>query len=206
MIKILINSVFIFALLSSTSISNADWNQVKQTHNVKLFRSTLEADQYISRIEAEVNAPLQTLIDVVKDPNACNKWLYRCQTAHHISQTDDANLYLYYVRDYPFPLKDRHGVLQIQVEHQSNGEFVLNLELRKNMTPEESTLVIPETFKAQIRLAKITDDKTKVYLEHQLNPGGKIPNWLKQSIHEEFPFNSMLGLIESAQSRRHTNH
>lgn len=202
MIKTLINCLLIIASSFLPNLAAADWELVKESHNVKLFRSAAEADQFTSRLEAEVNTPLQSLIDTIEDPDACSKWLFRCQTAHRISETDDAHLYTYYVRDYPFPLKDRHGVLEITKSYQENGEFVMNMRLQQDMTPEESTLIVPDIFLAKIRLIKMAAGKTKVYLEHQLNPGGKVPDWIKKSIHEEFPFNSMLGLIESTQSKR----
>lgn len=202
MIRIFKNCFLIFSFTFFPSLSFADWELVKESHNVKLYRPTAEADQFISKIEAEVNTPLQSLIDVIEDPDACNKWLFRCQRAQHISKTDSDHLYTYYVRDYPFPLKDRHGVLEITKGLLDNGEFFMTLELQHNMTPEETSLVVPDTFKAKIRLIKVADNKTKIYLEHHLNPGGKVPNWLKKSIHEEFPFNSMVGLIESAQGKR----
>jgi hypothetical protein len=202
----LIKYLALIGLSLITTLSWASWDLVKESHNVKLFRSTAESDQFTSRIEAEVNVSIETLKEVIEDPNACDMWLFRCQTAHHISKTDDDHLYLYYIRDYPFPLKDRHGVLQLQTTQETNGEFVLTFQLRQSMTPEESTLIVPDLFSAQIRLVRLDENRSKIYLEHQLNPGGTIPNWLKKSIHEEFPFNSVLGLIESAQSKRLEHH
>lgn len=202
MLKTHAHKLLIFPLLLLWSICHAEWELVKQESNVKLFRSSLESEQFSSRIETEMNTPFNTVVNIVTAIDACSQWIYRCQTAHRISRTDDNTSYLYYVRNYPFPMESRHGVIQIKTRYQADDHFLMMFDLRKDMTPEDVNFIIPETFSAKIWVRKITPTTTKVSLEHSLNPGGEIPDWLKATIHEDFPFNSILGLIESAKTHR----
>lgn len=191
---------FIVLGLLSTQAA-AEWKLTKESQNIQLYRSVNTSDEFTTLIKAEINVPLETVVHVLDDPNACQKWLYRCQSTRHISETEAHDHYTYYVRDYPFPLKDRHGVLQINKGYQEDGKFEMTFNLVHRMTPEDSTLIIPEQFTAQMRVQQKNSTTTSIELEHTLNPGGKIPNWLKKSIHEEYPYHSMHKLLESSLKR-----
>lgn len=196
-----LTAAFIACASLSSINAHADWEVAKEDHNIKLYRSVHDEHKFTSIIEASVSAPLETIIEVLEDPNACNQWLFRCQTARHINPSDSQHLYTYYVRDYPYPLKDRHGVIEISKSYSDESHFKLTFKLMPSMTPEDNTLIIPDAFDAVVLLTR-KDNKTHIKLEHNLKPGGNIPSWLKQSIHEEFPFQSIQGLIQSAQKRQ----
>ncbi len=202
MMKPIKNLTLLLTFTLSTLISGltyAEWTLIKDERKIQLFTSNHPEHTYTSRITAHVAAPMASIIEVLEDPSACKNWLFRCQTAQRISEEKSNHLYTYYVRDYPFPLKDRHGVIEISRDFNKSGDFELTMKLVPSMTPEDTTLIIPETFEAKITLRKTSNNTSTLSLEHKLNPGGKVPSWLKKSLHEEFPFNSIQGLIESAQ-------
>ncbi|GAA3911694.1 START domain-containing protein [Litoribacillus peritrichatus] len=190
------------ASLSGAVFADSEWKLTKEQDNILLYTSDNSEHTYATRIEAVIPAPLEAIVDAIEDPEACSDWLFRCQTAKTINQKESAHQYTYYIRDYPFPLKDRHGVIEISRSFNDLGQFVLNLKLMPTMTPEDTTLIVPEQFEASITLTKTSQTHSTIILEHRLNPGGKIPAWLKKSLHEEFPFKSVRGLIESAQRKQ----
>jgi len=187
-----------------------DWYIVKQdnTRHITTYAKNEEGKSVRSfKIEAEVNASLATLASIHFDIANIKKWYWETLESRLISKVSETE-YLYYMQFRAPLVADRDVVLRAQIEPFQKDVHPYML-LRLRAVP--STLAVPDkivrisAFDLDIKFTPLVNGKTKVEAEGYIDPSGGVPSWVFNTVQQQAPYSTMLGLYRMTQKAEYAH-
>ena len=201
----LFKTIMLFSTLFSLAFASAeDWELIKDEDGIKVYTRTI-ADSKIkeSKGVTTIRAPLDSILGVLNDTDACPKWVRNCKDPLKLRDVSFNEGYIYQVINFAFPVKDRDLILHSKMTHNPVTKAV-NIQLTS--IPD----YISETKNVRIKksagfyfINPISDNIYEVTWQHHTEPGGGIPNWLVNKLIVDTPFNTLRNLRSIVQEEKY---
>lgn len=191
-----INPYFLFITLCAFLLSSFtfdEWRLVEAKEGISVFHKVDSSKKSWTKLETEINAPINKILDFTADIENFTNWVYACNEARTLEQRDNVTYY-YTVTDLPYPLSDRDIIIKRVVDY------------NKKTGVYKSTSTVDDTHKIKSDHVRITEyagfwsfipispTRTKLVYEVHVNPGGNIPVWIQDMVSTKGPFKTMHSL------------
>lgn len=186
-----------------------DWYIVKQdnTRHITTYAKHEDGKSIRSfKIDARVDASLETLAGVHFDIPNIKKWYWETVESKLISKVSDTE-YIYYMK-FNTPLApDRDVVIRAKIEpyRDSHPYMVLHLRAAPSLTaiPEGVTRI--SAFDMDIKFTPLVNGQTQMDAEGYIDPSGNLPAWTVNLFQRQAPYSTMLGLYRMIQKPEYAN-
>lgn len=199
--------LFVVALLSWPSTVFAEqWDHVDQIDGVDIYeRDAQVLGDVAFRGVTEVDVHIGEIIPVFVSAEERSHWVYELADQRPLDRPDEQGLAWserYWARiDMPFPTTDRDFVFHADYEIHPD-ERVVTAELRSvdddRMQPQ-ACCVRAESITRYRLEAVAGQPRTRLEVAVETDLGGRIPGWISRQAREEWPVETLNGLVERAR-------
>jgi hypothetical protein len=197
-------AVLVTILLALSFNANAEdqWVLKKDSDGVKAYLlSDSGSDLITYKGEVEINAPLEVILEVLKDTPSYTQWYYNLKESKLIkaNKSRSENV-MYMVIHLGWPTSDRDFIIfATQLGDPKNGEVTFAMDcITDEIIPKKEGLVRVKRLNGGMYLKKVDKNRTAVTLVMKSETGGSIPVALARLFATDAPFNTMKGLRKIA--------
>jgi hypothetical protein len=191
--------------------SKAQWTEYKNNDGIVGYEHTVQKSKYLeSRAETIINAPIEVVLEVLKDIPSYPQWMYNCVEAIQLKQEGELKRVLYIAQDTPLGWPDRDAIIEaLTIENLDNGAYIITLRSIDNYpfkhpqkeTSEKRQRMIE--FRGLWTLQMIDRKQTKVSYSVYTNPGGFAPGFIVNSEIRKVSFMTLKGMITRAKEDKY---
>lgn len=197
--KLLINLLFTFLIISSGFAQNADdWKLARNQEGVKIYlRSVKDARTKEVLGLTQVAATLGALVSMIKDPENHYTWIYANKEARFLKIISDFEWINYKISEAPWPERSSDLITHVKLEQDPDSYAV-------RIVSEGWPDYIPAN-KNYDRIAKLkslwvftpkSNGIIDIRFELSIELGGGIPPWLVNIAIDKGPYNTLLNIAE----------
>ena len=188
--------------------SDYDWNKVRDEDGVQIYTKKYQHDDIDSfKSIITINAPIDSILAVIIDLNACSDWVHRCKKSILLLRKSFSECYHYQVQIFPFLIQDRDFILHSRiVRSNKSGAILIHMNAVTNFCAQNhylcqsiggtSHLIRIKHSHGYYLLEPLQNNVTRVTWVQHSNPGGDIPSWLINLMIQEMPYKTLLALKE----------
>jgi len=190
--------LIILFMLASSSLSLAhelidgvNWHFKKEVNHIKVFDASVENSDYKAVLaETLVEADIATLINLLRTPQMCSKWVYRCQSSVLYSQDSNTDV-VYTTSKMPLIIEDRDVFAKITWNKDPVTHIVLGVGHAINGLPEEQNYIRIKNATMIWELTPLYNGNTIVKSYVHVNPGGDTPAWITNMLSINIPIKTL---------------
>ncbi|TXB62956.1 hypothetical protein FRY97_11485 [Phaeodactylibacter luteus] len=175
-----------------------DWSLKRDTDGMQVYLRDVPGSPIKQiKIEATLNASLDAVVSVLKDIDAYQEWIYKCQSAKRLQPSTQNSSHYYCRVDFPWPMSDRDFIAKSKLWQDENDRTVyIEVEgLPNDREPVQDVVRIPE-LKISYALKPLPNEQVQMtYILHS-DPAGDIPTWLVNMVVDNGPLNTVKGMRE----------
>lgn len=198
-------AVFVLMQYASIISANENWELKKQASGISVYtRDVPGSDIREFRGDIEIAAGLNSLMAVLDDTEGFCKWMHNCSVAKLIYKPSLLERYQYLVNDFPWPASDRDMLLRNDIS-QDPVTGVVTVALTAvplSELPDAQQVAVPnnddlrrvERLQGFFELTPISNAKSKVRFQLHMDPAGRLPASLVNSLIVDNPFETLQGL------------
>ena len=191
--------IYSFLLLVATTFVDLDAQQykfVESMNGIDMFTKVEpEGNERWTKLVTEIDAPIETVTAFTGSVSNLSSWVYACDRVELIQE--DANETIYYlVSDMPYPMTDRDVIIRKEITRNEDLSKITSVSENFTLIEKKSSLVRIPRFKTIWQFEQLPSGKTKVTYEVSADPGGSIPNWVKDRFEYYGPLKSLENLKE----------
>jgi hypothetical protein len=194
----------------SEKSAEGPWKQYKSEDGIIGHERTVQRSKYLeTRAGTVINAPMEVLLEVLKDIPAYPQWMYKCKEAVPLKREGKAKRVLYFAQGVPLGSPDREAVIEaITVADYDKGACVTTLHSidhpyqhpKKEHGHERMRMI---EFSGIWDLQMIDRNRTKVIYTAYTNPGGFSPGFVTNRVIRKVSFRSLKGMITKAEEQKY---
>ncbi len=197
-----------FFFLCTSLFAQTQWQEVKNSHGIKVLTrptegSPLDEFKGITIVEA----PLEVIVEVIRDVDAQPEWMADCIEARVIKKFNDNDYLVYSMNRAPWPVSNRDVVVRSKgTVDKANGKVTIIFKaLKDSSVPIRSGVVRMTDLLGQWHLKKLSLSKTEVVFIIRANPAGHIPASIANITSKEIPFKTLQNLKKMAKKEKYIN-
>jgi hypothetical protein len=199
------------ARVDASNQTNGEWRQYKDEGGIIGYEHNVEKSKYLeTRAETVIEAPVEVLLEVLKDISSYPQWMYKCKEAVLLRQENKLKRVLYFAQDAVFGSPDRDAVIQaISVEDLDSGAYITTLHSidnhpyqNPNKENDKKRTRIVE-FRGKWHLQMLDRNRTRVVYTSYTNPGGFAPRFIANGVIRKVSFESLKGMISKAKEHKY---
>jgi hypothetical protein len=157
------------------------WVQIAEQDGVRVEQADFASGEPPRfRGTTELEAELYEVLPVILDDSQHTQWMPGCLESRTLRRDGPISRYVYTRSDLPWPLADRDAVLRSRVVMVREGaEFTTPFETAEDasMPPMRGAVRVP-LLRGSYRFEALPGGRTRVELEVQMDPGGRIPRFV----------------------------
>jgi len=191
-------------VMSSTADAKGKWEKVGKNDGVAVskmevkgsdlmaFRGVIVSDVHIGKVMA-----------AFVDESQRSKWVDRYHTHETFKKTDRLQVYRIHFK-LPIPISDRDYVLNSELfpNPEKKTVTVKIKSVKHPKAPENDCCVRAEAKRTFYKFEALEGGKTRLTVEVQTDPKGMLPDWLINSIQEDWPSKTLNALIKQAKTQK----
>lgn len=179
------------------------WLLVKDdvVHNIKAFAKQEDDKKFRTfRVEAIMDAPLETVARVQFDVDNIKKWFWSTSESKLLKKVSDREFYYYQVYRTPL-VPDRDVILHAVIDPYTPQKGYMGYKI--NAVPDymekRSGLVRMAAHEINFRFTPLDKDHTKLEFEGYIDPSGVSPAWAINFYQRKSPYISVIGMQRMIQ-------
>ncbi|MGC9325265.1 MAG: START domain-containing protein [Desulfomonilia bacterium] len=179
--------------------AEGEWVLKKDEEGIKVYTRTVEgSDANEFQGIADIDAPLDVILEVFKDIPSFPQWYGFCKDIRQLKQDTETHRVIYFVLETPWPVKDRDMVIDVveDVDKQAGKALITMNVSSEDLVPPQKDYVRMTVVKGMSVLDRAGDDKTRVVYTVLADPAGYIPAAISNMLQKEQPFLTLKGLRE----------
>lgn len=215
-IKILM--ILIISCFSSISAgSELVWQLEHIEPDIKIYLQSNNDTSTIKTFKGEaiVNAPIDSILSVFSDVNACSDWFHHCEDAMVIKEISTTERYHYLVNTVPFPADNRDFIFHSKIfRNPLNHSVTITMNTAPDYCQNKSSNVckVINNNSNHIRVRRArgsyllepqANNSTKVTWTQYTDPEGYLPNWLVNMMLKNVPLKALKGLQKKAREEKY---
>ena len=182
-----------FIYINFSNLDNDNWELKKDKDSIKVYIRNIDESTKEYRAETIINSDLDNIFNTITDFDNSYKWMYKLNSSEILKKSDTL-MYVYFVVDMNWPLKNRDLVSDALIKRDID-----KIKIEMNSTPDyipvNSKLVRINKSRSIWNLEKIDDFNTKVTLQSYAVVNG-IPIFIMDLFILDSPMYSMTRLRE----------
>ena len=191
-----LNFIVLFIPLANINFQNLDydnWELKKDKDSIKVYIRNVNESTKEYRAETIIRSDIDKIFNTITDFDNSYKWMYKLNSSKILKKTDSL-MYVYFVVDMSWPLKNRDLVSDAVIKRDID-----KIKIEMNSTPDyiplNNKLVRINKSRSIWNLEKIDDFSTKVTLQSYAVVDG-IPIFIMDLFILDSPMYSMTRLRE----------
>jgi len=163
------------------AVMAAEWKKVGEENGITGYtRATSKSSIDEVMAIGIIDAPIQVVEAIIRDPNAGKKFMFMCKEAYSINTSDLKSTadvtYNYNITDLPFPVKDRDAVARVEytIDNATGTIYSHAQGIRSDYRNTGKTVRMP-LVTLDYRLVPKGADKTEITYLAMADPGGNLP-------------------------------
>jgi hypothetical protein len=175
------------------------WTLAKEAEGIKVFtRSVPGSAANEFKGIAEIDAPIEVIVEVFKDIPSFTQWYGFCKEIKLLKHDTENHRVMYFVLKTMGPVKDRDLVMEAfdKFDKQAGKNTIAIKALKEELVPIQDKYVRMTDLNATYSMDRIDQDKTHVVYTVKADPAGYIPAFISNIIQKDQPFLTLKGLRE----------
>lgn len=196
-------------LLLSFSVFTADaktnWVISKQGNGIKVFVRSIPTSPIKSfKGEITIKSSLIPLVAILEDSAALPRWMHETKSAKTLKEVNKSSSYVYVVSEMPWPVMDRDSItLATLTQNKQSKQIQITMKSVPNYIKNQAGLLRIKIMSGKWILTPQGKGTTKVIYEMHVDPGGKLPKWLVNSLSVDMPFYTLNNLRREVKSNKY---
>jgi hypothetical protein len=150
------------------------------------------------RMVADAN--LWELVAVLEDVDRASEWTANCAEMRGVAGSTSDRLLVYARMDAPWPVKDRDVITEVTSATVGTNTLLISIRaVSYSKIPTRPGVVRIPKMIASYRLEQLSENRTRVWYEVELDPGGTLPDWLKTMVARDLAHNTLSRLRDRAR-------
>ena len=192
--------VFVVFVFSAMGLhAEEPWKLAKEAEGIKVFTRSVpgsSADEF--KGIAEIDAPVEVIVEVFKDIPSFTQWYGFCKEIKLLKHDSENHRVMYFVLKTMGPVKDRDLVMEAfdKFDKQAGTNTIAISALKEELVPIQDKYVRMTDLNATYSMNRIDQDRTHVVYTVKADPAGYIPAFISNIIQKDQPFLTLKGLRE----------
>ena len=182
---------FTIAYINLFSSSNQSWELKKDQDSIKVYIRDVDDNTKEYLAETIINSDIDKIFKTITDFDNSYRWMYKLNSSK-ILEKSDTLMYVYFVVDMNWPLKNR-DLISDAVITQNENKIRIVMNSYPDYMPEKEKLIRIKQSRSIWNLEKIDDEYTKVALQSYAVVEG-IPTFIMDLFILDSPMYSMTQL------------
>jgi hypothetical protein len=189
--------VFVFTAMGLHA--QEPWKLAKDAEGIKVFTRSVpgsSADEF--KGIAEIDAPVEVIVEVFKDIPSFTQWYGFCKEIKLLKHDSENHRVMYFVLKTMGPVKDRDLVMEAfdKFDKQAGTNTIAISALKEELVPIQDKYVRMTDLNATYSMNRVDQDRTHVVYTVKADPAGYIPAFIANIIQKDQPFLTLKGLRE----------
>ena len=182
-----------FIYINFSNLDNDNWELKKDKDSIKVYIRNVDESTKEYLAETIIRSDIDNIFNIITDFDNSYKWMYKLNSSK-ILQKSDTLMYVYFVVDMNWPLKNRDLVSDAVIIKNLNN-IKIEMHSLPDYIPENNKLVRISESRSIWNLEKIDNFNTKVTLQSYAVVEG-IPTFIMDLFILDSPMYSMTRLRE----------
>ena len=182
---------FTIAYINLLPSSNESWELKKDQDSIKVYIRNVDDNTKEYLAETIINSDIDKIFKTITDFDNSYRWMYKLNSSK-ILEKSDTLMYVYFVVDMNWPLKNR-DLISDAVITQNENKIRIVMNSYPDYMPEKEKLIRIKQSRSIWNLEKIDDEYTKVALQSYAIVEG-IPTFIMDLFNLDSPMYSMTQL------------
>ncbi len=181
------------AALVRADAGQGAWVQIRSDDGITSWEKK-DSGAALSSYRARVTMTddIWPILAVLDDVDRACEWTAHCLEMRRVRSLADNAIVVYAKMNAPWPVQDRDVVTKVTVESGAPGELNVSIRaVRDAQLPECEHVVRLPKMVASYRFRQLGPRRTTVEYELEIDPGGTLPDWLKQLISKNFAHDTL---------------
>jgi hypothetical protein len=175
------------------------WKLAKEAEGIKVYtRSVPGSSANEFKGIAEIDAPIEVIVEVFKDIPSFTQWYGFCKEIKLLKHDPENHRVMYFVLKTMGPVKDRDIVMEAfdKFDKQAGKYNIAIDSIKEELVPIQDKYVRMTDLNATYSMNRIAQDRTYVVYTVKADPAGYIPAFISNIIQKDQPFLTLKGLRE----------
>ena len=179
--------------LNSFGFNYNEWDLRKNQDSIKVYIRNIDNNTKEYLAETIINSEIDKIYNTIIDFDNSYKWMYKLNSSKILEKTDTL-MYVYFVVDMNWPLKNRDLVSDAVIT-KKNDEIIIEMNSYPDRIPSNEKLIRIKESRSIWNLKRIDKGRTKVSLQSYAVVEG-IPTFIMDLFILDSPMYSMTQLIK----------
>ncbi len=177
--------------LNSFGFNYNEWDLRKNQDSIKVYIRNIDNNTKEYLAETIINSEIEKIYNTIIDFDNSYKWMYKLNSSKILEKTDTL-MYVYFVVDMNWPLKNRDLVSDAVIT-KKNDEIIIEMNSYPDWIPSNEKLIRIKESRSIWNLKRIDKGRTKVSLQSYAVVEG-IPTFIMDLFILDSPMYSMTQL------------
>ena len=177
--------------LNSFGFNYNEWDLRKNQDSIKVYIRNIDNNTKEYLAETIINSEIEKIYNTIIDFDNSYKWMYKLNSSKILEKTDTL-MYVYFVVDMNWPLKNRDLVSDAVIT-KKNDEIIIEMNSYPDRIPSKEKLIRIKESRSVWNLKRIDKGRTKVSLQSYAVVEG-IPTFIMDLFILDSPMYSMTQL------------
>lgn len=174
--------LILLLLLLSANIHAAQWQQVKNKQNIEVYQQKLTDGLIKIKAITSVNSCIDGFQNLILDTEQTPLWVTSVNNVTLLSQPSKSEHIVYTQLNAPWPIKNRDMVTYSRITRRANTQLQIGIQAVSELYPLQKDYVRIEQLAASWVATQKTGNELVVEYQVLIEPAGKIPLWLANSV------------------------
>jgi len=180
-------------ILGYPSAQAEDWRLAKSDFGIDIeYRYPTDSPWRVFRGQVEVAAKPDRVVRFLQDLDALPTWHYRTKSAEVIQMEGLTSALLHIVTKSTWPVKKRDVVCRVMLTLAPDSDTIhITMDSVEDALPALVGAVRMNKLNAKWTIEPAGDSRSRISYETYVEPGGKLPRWLFNSLAMDIPLFSL---------------
>lgn len=188
--------------LAPLAAAEEAWRLEREADGIRVWTRPVEGSPHRAvRARALMAAPMEAIVTVLQDTDACREWAQFCAEAHVHETLGEEEALIYTRNDLPWPVADRDVVSHVRwTRDEASGVVRMDAVATQGEMARQRGRVRLTDASSHWTLRPLTQG-IEVTTEAHVDPGGPVPAWLTNRLLVDAPFRTLQRLRDLAVAR-----
>lgn len=197
--RVILTTVALLICCALSLQAEEPWKLAKEGEGIKVYtRSVPGSAANEFKGIAEINAPIEVILEVFKDIPSYPEWYGFCKEIRLLKEVNEDHRVIYFVLKTMGPVQDRDMVIDaVSKFDKKAGKATIDTNaLKEPIVPLQDKYVRMTDVKGVFSMSTTGPDRTNVVYIAKADPAGYIPAFVSNMLQKDQPFLTLKGLRE----------
>ena len=191
--------LLIFHVPITPIFAQSDWELKKKEDGIEVYVKDIPNSPVLAyKITTVINSPLKVVYDQVIDFRENKKYIETIKKLDILEKNPEKQIIVYMLYDMPWPFSDRDLVNKMTVDVQENS-IIMQSRPANHLVKPANNVVRLNDFHEKWELEKISEHKTRLFLQGHANPEINFPGWIINIFAVSEPYSLIKGIKTEAE-------